>query len=409
MKQLARADYAEAAAVSIAGLPAERQWRAGLRARLCPPALFGSDVVAFALAATLAFVVKFAAPTPPLERALENVSQLGSAWHGWGTLLVVVSLLCWFSSRGHYTSRVPFWTQAGDAAVGTAVALACDTFITIAVYGRPVTLELLLRWVLYAPCLMVLRAATREALNLAMLWSIDTLVIAGASVMEEAKAALSSERTLGYRVVGSIDVDTVADLGEDALLELIEERGAEFVVVTVSGDRPAEHSVLAALRHARLPLAVVPSLDGLPVVGFRQHYFFGHDIVMLVSRNDLARPFSRMLKTGFDQLVAGMLVLLLAPLLCALALIVRADGGPALYRQPADRCGRTQLCMHQVPHDGGQRRSGVEPAGQHRHGGRGGMGCHAEAAQRSAGHPDRPFPPPVQPGRTAATAERAAR
>jgi undecaprenyl-phosphate galactose phosphotransferase len=68
------------------------------------------------------------------------------------------------------------------------------------------------------------------------------------------------------------------------------------------------------------------------VVGLRQHHFFSHDFVMLVSCNNLARPFSRALKAGFDQAVAGSLVLLFAPLLLALAALVRRDGGPAFYR-----------------------------------------------------------------------------
>jgi len=76
----------------------------------------------------------------------------------------------------------------------------------------------------------------------------------------------------------------------------------------------------------------VPTLRGVPVIGFRQHYFLGHDIVMLVSRANLARPFSRVLKLVFDQVAASVLLVLLAPLLLTLAMLVRADGGPALYR-----------------------------------------------------------------------------
>ena len=50
-------------------------------------------------------------------------------------------------------------------AVGTAVALACDTFLTIAIYNRPVLVEGLLRWVLLGPCLLILRMAMREVLR----------------------------------------------------------------------------------------------------------------------------------------------------------------------------------------------------------------------------------------------------
>jgi UDP-galactose-lipid carrier transferase len=44
-------------------------------------------------------------------------------------------------------------------------------------------------------------------------------------------------------------------------------------------------------------------------------------------------PFNRLLKTVFDQLAAGMLLVLFAPLLIGLALLVQADGGPVFYRQ----------------------------------------------------------------------------
>jgi undecaprenyl-phosphate galactose phosphotransferase len=53
---------------------------------------------------------------------------------------------------------------------------------------------------------------------------------------------------------------------------------------------------------------------------------------MLVSRNNLARPFSRAVKAAFDQVVAAAFVLLFAPLLLVLAAVVRSDGGPAFYR-----------------------------------------------------------------------------
>jgi len=67
-------------------------------------------------------------------------------------------------------------------------------------------------------------------------------------------------------------------------------------------------------------------------VGFRQHYFLGHDIVMLVSSVNLARPLSRVLKLLLDQIAATILLLLMTPLLLTLIIIVRADGGPAFYR-----------------------------------------------------------------------------
>jgi Undecaprenyl-phosphate galactose phosphotransferase WbaP len=307
--------------------------RSAVAERVCPLMLLASDGFAFIPAVFVAFAVHVATQPSPLNRAIENLAQLGTAWHGWGTLLVLVSLLGYFGGRGHYTSRVPFWTQLGDVVMGTAVALACDIFLTVAVYDRPVLTEGLLRWAFYCPFLLMFRAAVRELLRGCGFWSLNTLVIASHGVAEQARAALLSDPTLGYHLVGSTELADAALLGDQELLDLLNDHGADFVVVAVGSGQPAaERSVIGALRRAKRPIALVPAMEGLPVVGLRQHHFFSHDFVMLVSRNNLARPFSRVLKGAFDQLVATVLVLLFAPLLLLLAALVRSDGGPAFYR-----------------------------------------------------------------------------
>jgi lipopolysaccharide/colanic/teichoic acid biosynthesis glycosyltransferase len=316
---------------AAAALPANSKVR--MRAFVCLITLLCADLCAFVAAAFLAFGVEFAPGMSPYQRAIMNVTVLGAGWHGWGTLLVLVSLLSYFGGRGHYTSRVPSWTQFGDVAIATIIALACDIFISIAIYQQPVLLEGLLRWILYCPCLLLLRAAARQALRASGLWSLRTLVVAAPGEIAAAESALTSDPALGYRLVGSVTPSLAASLSDHELLQLVTARGADFVVITTGGDHPQDESIaLDVLRRLGLPIALVPALRGLPVIGFRQHYFLGHDIVMLVSASNLARPFSRVLKSAFDQSAAVILLLLLAPLLATLALLVRMDGGPALSR-----------------------------------------------------------------------------
>jgi Undecaprenyl-phosphate galactose phosphotransferase WbaP len=307
--------------------------RSSLAERVCPLMLVASDALAFIPAVFLAFAVHVATQPSPLNRAIENLVELGTAWHGWGSLLVLVSLLGYFGGRGHYTSRVPFWTQCGDVVMGTAVALACDIFLIIAVYDRPVQIEGLLRWAFFCPLLLLCRAGVRQLMRGCGLWSLNTLIIASHSVVEQARAALLSDPSMGYQLVGSAELADVATQSDQELLDLLNAHAADFVVVAVGGGQPAaERSVIGALRRANRPIGLVPAMEGLPVVGLRQHHFFSHDFVMLVSRNNLARPFSRTLKAAFDQFVAAVLVVLLAPLLIGLAVCVRSDGGPAFYR-----------------------------------------------------------------------------
>jgi Undecaprenyl-phosphate galactose phosphotransferase WbaP len=307
--------------------------RSGVRAHVIAVAMVGADLGAFVTAAFLAFAVSFASNLSPAIRAFDNLTTLGAGWHGWGTLLVLVSLLGYFGGRGHYTTRVPSWTQLGDVVVATLVALSCDTFLSIAIYNQPVQTEGLLRWVLFAPSLFLLRMSARTVLQLSGLWTLNTLIVADANERESARDALTSDPALGYHVIGTVSPRDAASLRDVELLQLVVARGANFVVACVGGgDLQAEHAVLGALRRTGLPLALVPAVRGLPVIGFRQHYFLGHDIVMLLSRSNLSRPFSRLLKCVFDLTAAGLLVVLFAPLLFGLAMLVRGDGGPAFYR-----------------------------------------------------------------------------
>ena len=321
--------------------------RTELRANICAAVMLCGDLTAFVVGIFLAFGLVGSPELSPYERAVANFSSLGVAWHGWGSLLVVVCLLGYFGGRGHYTSRVPAWTQMGDVVIATAVALASDIFLTVAIYGRPLQLEGLLRWVLVCPCLLLLRTAARHILAAAGVWALRTLIVAAPAEMEAAQAALTSDPTLGYSVVGAIAPDAASALSDDELFELVEARGAEFVVIVVRGGEPAAgRTLLDALRRGGVRIALVPFLQGLPVVGFRQHYFVGHDIVMLVNRNNLARPFSRLLKSAFDQVGACVLLILLAPLMITLAVLVRADGGPAFYRhRRIGAGGRTFECI----------------------------------------------------------------
>ena len=311
----------------------------GYHSELCSVSLLAADFVALAASVSLAFTLNQAFGyssfvSPPYARAFENLSALGAAWHGWGSILVTVCLMVHFANRGHYTSRVPTWTMFGDVMVATVVALVCDEFLTMAIYGRPVQLESLSRWILFCPCVWVARTLTREALRACELWTLNTLVVAKPDDLDAATTALRSDTALGYEVGGTIHPDTVAALSERELLGFIQKQGFDFVVAAVSGTRHAETAaVIGSLRRIGIPIGLVPVLPGMPVAGFRRHYFLGNDLAMLVGKSNLAAPFNRLLKCAFDQVVAVILVVLFSPLMLTLALLVRRDGGPVFFRQ----------------------------------------------------------------------------
>ncbi|HUZ63454.1 MAG TPA: undecaprenyl-phosphate galactose phosphotransferase WbaP [Acetobacteraceae bacterium] len=311
-------------------LPAIR----GTAVRWRPLVLLGADLSAFAIAAVAAFSLGLAVEQEPFDRTYQRMVALGTAWHGWATFLVLTCLLTYFAAQRHYTARIPFWIEARAVLCGTAFAFVADGLISVAAYGATFGNEGMFRWLLFALTSLSMRRMARGLLGARGYWSLRTLVVGEASVTAGVTAALRSEPALGYDIVGTLsprDAPHVDDVG--GWLRLLVTREVQFVVVQLGGRAGSDlRGIAAVLARARVPLAVVPSVDGLPVQGFSQHYFLSHDVLMLACRDNLDRPVARMAKLVLDQVGAALALFFLAPLFLVLASLVRRDGGPALFR-----------------------------------------------------------------------------
>ncbi len=293
--------------------------------------MFSADVLGLILAAGVAFVVHMAVELPPLDRALRQIANQGYSWHGWGTVLVVLGLVTYFGARGHYTSRVPTWTEFRGLATGVAIGFLCDSYIRVVAYGMPLGFESVVRWIALIPCLLLMRNLARTILDDLGMWRLRTLIIGDEAAVASTRAAFQSDARLGYEMVASINLHGVPH-SPGRGTRLLEQHGAEFAVVAIRGDVSGDAVRLAEdFSRERVPFALVPAVDGLPVTAFDNQYFFTHDVMLIVYGNNLARPVSRFVKMLFDQFVAVLLLVVLSPLFLALALLIRADGGPALF------------------------------------------------------------------------------
>jgi Undecaprenyl-phosphate galactose phosphotransferase WbaP len=89
--------------------------------------------------------------------------------------------------------------------------------------------------------------------------------------------------------------------------------------------------LLRELSRHEMPHAIVPPLRGMAVHGLQVQHFISHDVVLMQPRNNLARTANREVKRAFDLAAAAAALLLLWPLMVVTAMLVRRDGGPALY------------------------------------------------------------------------------
>lgn len=299
-----------------------------------PVALVASDLAAFVVSATAAFSLSLAVERGPFLRAYRHIALLGLAWPGWAMALVLVALLAYFGGRGHYTCRIPFWIEARTVLCGTAFAFVANGFSNVALYHANFGVECMLRWLIFVPAALALRQATRQALGQYGVGSVRTLVVGEPGRATSMESALRSEPRLGYQLIGRISPEAAPSPGDAAgWARLIASRRADFIVLLLGGVHAhAMHTTAATLTRARVPLAVVPAMEGLPVQGFTQHYFISHDVLMLTCDRGLTWPVMRTLKLVLDQIGAALLLFLFAPLFIVLASLVRRDGGPAFYR-----------------------------------------------------------------------------
>lgn len=311
-------------------------------------ALFGADLSAILMAATVAFLLH-TVRSPVLLRAVEDAKEYGFNWSGWGTLLVLVLLLTYFGARGHYTLRLPSWLELKGVVTGVLFAFVADGCIRVFIFDAAYGFESAVRWLLTIPAILLTRHAARVILQQYGLWTLRTLMIAERSARDGAQTVLNAEPGLGLDVVATASLDEAAGWTDHGLEAVIQGGDCEVVVLVVgAGDEKAERNVISALDRLGIPCAAVPAVKNTPVpaVGSNGQLHFTPGVVTMVRDNRMTRLLSRMAKAGMDSVVASLLLILLSPLFLILFWKVRADGGPALYRQERIGAnGRPFRCM----------------------------------------------------------------
>jgi Undecaprenyl-phosphate galactose phosphotransferase WbaP len=311
-----------------------------------------SDLLAFgaaaAAAATIVGLVEGFDATSVFDRGVNNAETMRSVWHGWGVILVLLVTLAQLRARGHYSQRIPFWTAARDVISAGLLALVCDLILSTKIYGIPFDAEQALRWGLFACLALLFRSAAVALLSRLGIWTLRTLVIGPEHDVGRVASALRSEPELGFAIVDTLVRPLTSGGGNfGRWQELVAGRGADYVALVADPADPAgDARIVAALNRAQLPFALVHADAALPVRMARPHYFMSHDVVVMAAESALANPFKRAAKRAFDVAAASLLIVVLSPLLLAIAIMVRRGGGPALYRHKrVGFGGRTFGCL----------------------------------------------------------------
>ncbi|HZP73287.1 MAG TPA: sugar transferase [Gaiellaceae bacterium] len=164
------------------------------------------------------------------------------------------------------------------------------------------------------------------------------LVVGGGKATQDLLEVLAREPEQPFRVIGVVDETTFETMGGVQVLgqvshlrDVLEDHTPDLVVVAAERGRPEIFAGLAegaelGFRVVGLPEFYEHAFARVPIRGMTDAWFMS--ILHLYQRS-----YPRLVKRSFDLVVAGLGLLLTAPLFPLIALLARTDGGPIFYRQ----------------------------------------------------------------------------
>jgi Undecaprenyl-phosphate galactose phosphotransferase WbaP len=249
------------------------------------------------------------------------------------SMVVGACLIVWFSHGGHYRLRMPFWTEAKKVTEAIAFAMLIDIFFRFVVKQDFSRLWLISGWLFAAIGILSFRSLWRDHMRAKGRWNVRALLIGSGETAAEARVAIASEPGLGFEIVEQIKnlPQAFADAGSSWAM-LCRRYHAEYAIIALDGNELVDaHEPFAQLMREDIPFSVSPPLHNVPVFGMVPQYFFNHDVMLLTHNHGLNQRMPRYSKRVFDILVASCALIVLSPLLLTVALIVKIDGGPALF------------------------------------------------------------------------------
>ncbi len=259
--------------------------------------------------------------------------------------ILALGWLLWFGlTRRIYTERRPFWNEllyvvlASFALTLLAAGLSVTNGQTFAL-GASVQLFSYLILAVIAG-----RLIAHQLLKTLGLWVKPTLIFGNGNNAIQAYLALRSEPWMGLAVEGFVNLranqSRQIPAGLPAQFDWKDQpecwrlvRDYYQCVIAVEPDEAEQRDLLIRqlARHHVNNVHVVPAMRGIPLFGLETSHFQSHEVLMIHLQNNLGRPVFRGVKRLFDLMTASIMLLLLSPVMLALATLVKRDGGPAFF------------------------------------------------------------------------------
>lgn len=264
-------------------------------------------------------------------------------------VILTISALVYFSNKGHYSWRNPWWQQVRQTLRTCFILILISLLVNvIAISNVNGFLWVVIYWGMWTIALLTFRWVGRSILISKNHWDIPTILVGGSVNLIETIYALRSEAYLRYAIKQVVLTDytpeSIQQIKEaHGELNIIPELGHidSYSMVILCPDEFSDSFIKEVVYKVRISgarFAIVPPTNGFSLYGLQTQFFFGHKIVLLESRVRLQTATGKALKYMTDKIGAFFALLLLSPVFLVLILRVKKDGGPAFYAQ--ERIGK---------------------------------------------------------------------
>jgi len=253
-----------------------------------------------------------------------------------------------FYNRGHYKRRIPWWSQVKYIATTLAIIFLIDGFIHFATKYDFSRLWVGLSWVTAFIFILLARHIAKIICCKCNVWKIPTTIIGDKENIIETSLALHSEGYTGYDLKNIIihngynyfDIGElpaayknvkIIDGSKSYKTFLEKHKNAFFVIAPDSFQSMDIDTIADKISSNHSGYAVVPPVEGINLYGSTPQFFFGYDVMFLLSRSNIHSPFGAIIKRLMDVIGSIIGLILLSPVFIIVCATVKKDGGPAFF------------------------------------------------------------------------------
>lgn len=253
----------------------------------------------------------------------------------------------WFGIRlRHYTYRKPFWFELKEV-IRTLIIFAIFELAIIAFSKLHFSRYLwMITWSVALMIVPIGRVSVKKLLIKYKWYLKNAIIIGSGSNAIDAYKALNNESYLGLKMQYFVKSNRndlyklpILEISEDKVWDIANPETTQFVIALENGESELRDIWLRELAKYKCRyISVIPTLRGLPLYSTDMSFLFSYEVMLLRINNNLAKRSSRILKRVMDILGAISIMFILSPLLLTLYLLIKRDGGDAIYSH--SRIGR---------------------------------------------------------------------